>query len=325
MSPSSRDRSKALSDEAIDWLVRLRAGPTDPCLEEQFAGWLAQSPEHRHAFDEACTLWEAMIGSIAREADATAPSQPTIPAPSRRRRSPAALAVAALLLLALGLRGPGLVDWWQSDYITGTGEQRQLSLEDGSRVILNTDTAVAMDWSATARRLRLLHGEAVFHVAADASRPFEVEANGTLVRALGTVFDVAVHGAEGITVVVQEHAISVRPLGAPLEFATTVAEGQQLRYRDDGARTAPESADLGTATAWQRGKLIWKEQPLEQVVEELNRYRPGKILIAGSGLAQLRVSGVFALDDADGTLDAVEQALGLRSTRLSPWLVLLHA
>lgn len=333
-----RDQRKLLSDRAIDWLVLLRSGAVGEDDRRRFAEWLAENPEHAAAFREAERLWTSITGVLSEnpgiteakpqtfaEPPAKCPS-PALPA-SRRRLRPVRWAVAAALLLALGLHGPNLADFWLSDYATGTGEQKQVRLEDGSTVLLDTDTAIALDWNESQRRICLRHGQAVFTVAPDAARPFEVEAGPAVIRALGTVFAVAEKPDGDISVTVQEHAVSVgfadkRAGSGPT--AVRVVSGQRVTYSPGRGLSSPEKADMSQATAWQRRKLIFKDQPLVKAVAELERYRPGKILITDGRLNDLRVSGVFSLDDSDAILMAVEKALGIRSTRVGPWLVLLH-
>jgi transmembrane sensor len=331
------DRRKRLSDEAIDWLVLLRSGAAGDDDRQRFAEWLAQGPEHASAFRDAERLWASVADALSDEAGDRAEPPATTglpekrPSPSsplhRRRLRPARWAVAAVLLLGLGLQGLHVSDFWLSDYATDTGEQKQVSLDDGSTVLLDTDTAIALDWTPSRRLIRLRHGRAVFTVAPDAARPFEVKTGPAVVRALGTVFEVSESAAGAIAVTVQEHAVSVRLADGPTDSAQAavhVVSGQRVTYSPTQGLSPPEKADMSQATAWQRHKLLFKDQPLVKAVAELERYRRGKILIADSRLNDLRISGVFSLDDSDAILTAVEHALGIRSTRLGPWLILLH-
>lgn len=334
MNPS--DRRKLLSDQAIDWLVLLRSGAAGDGDRQRFAEWLAEGPEYADAFQEAERLWASVADVLSNEAGDLRAAQPAAvglpekrpsPLSPARRRRPARWAAAAALLLAFGLQGPYLGDFWLSDYATGTGEQKLVRLDDGSAVLLDTDTAIALDWSPSRRRIHLRHGQAVFTVAPDAARPFEVETGPAVIRALGTVFEVSESTTGDLAVTVQEHAVSVRLADGradSAQAAVRVASGQRVTYSPTHGLSPPEKADMSQATAWQRHKLIFKDQPLVKVVDELDRYRTGKILIADHRLDDLRVTGVFSLDDSDAILAAVEKALAIRSTRLGPWLVLVH-
>ena len=314
---------KALADAAIDWLVLLRSGAATAADLAGFEAWLAQAPAHRTAFAEAEALW----GAVACAFKAAAPAVPAQTLRKgdfpRRRRTRPALALAASVALCAWLAGPRLSDWLFSDYATVAGEQREVVLADHSSVLLNTDSAIALDWNDSQRRVVLRRGQAVFKVAKDADRPFDVVAGNASVRALGTVFEVFRHGDGALDVVVNEHAVNVSLQGPG--GGVRVAQGEGLRYSGTGALGRPEPVNLNLASAWQRKKLVFRDQPLAEVVAEINRYSRGRVLIGGSGIAALRVSGIFPMDDLSHVLDALQSALSIHSTRLGSWVVILHS
>jgi transmembrane sensor len=242
----------------------------------------------------------------------------------------ASLAAAAVWLLAVNLILPGRfhpLAALLSDYRTQTGEMREFTLGDGSRLLLNTESAVSVDFTESRRDVVLHRGQARFTVAGDARRPFVVQANGLAVRALGTVFDVYQADSGEVTVTVQEHAVAVGlyPAAArqpPSEME--VKQGQKLRYRPGSLLPDPEPIPLDQDTAWQRHLLWVNDRPLSELLEELGRYRSGRIFLRDQGLEKLRITGVFALDNPDKVLDSVCRALGLRQTRIGPWWVWLH-
>ncbi|WP_415878898.1 FecR family protein [Methylomonas sp. TEB] len=322
MNTDPDNSNESVADQAIDWLVLMRSGSVTDAARRQFEAWYGQDDANRQAYAEAEALW----GSVAQAVKTTPPAnfQPkqihAVPRLPRR----AGLALAASLVLGLLLGRDRLHDWLLSDYATAVGEQKQIQLADGSSVLLNTDTALDIDWSADKRRVVLLRGQAEFKVASDANRPFEVEAGDTAVRALGTVFDVARPGADKVEVNVTEHAVAVRLIDQTDAAAIRVEEGQRLTYSTGGGLDKPAPANLNQLNAWKRGKLIFHDQALADVVAELNRYSKAKIILNGEDVKQLRVSGVFPTDGL-AMLDALQKSLALRQTALGPWLVILHS
>jgi len=312
-----------LSDQAIDWIVRLNSAQATEQDRLLAAQWRHRSPSHRKAYAEAEQLMldmgEAMAAKPLR---AEAPAFPVKPA---RYAAPALrISAAVCLLLLLALPFTSLNDRWFSDYYTAVGEQKTVILADGSRVTLDTDTALTVAYSATGRQLTLKRGQALFLVAADRARPFEVVAGPAVVKALGTVFEVAeVELATRITVL--EHAVGVKGLHERDYPATARIEAglQALYDRENGLR-AGIAVDTNSSTAWQRGKLVFNNQTLKQVVAELDRYVPGRIALIDGHTANLRVSGVFPVNDPAATLKMIEQILPVKVTRITPWLTLLH-
>jgi len=352
--PPFPDSAEALDDQAIEWIILLHSGKAGAEELAALARWRASSPGHDRAYREALELWQDAGDALAEpeavpqakdsSAEGSAQAGPPFHAVARRQslagplpprqaaasRRPANrrryLSIAATVLL--GLAGaiwncPRLTDPLLHDYHTLPGELRQVRLEDGSRVLLDTDSALDVAFDGTARRVRLARGQALFQVAAEPGRPFEVEAADGVAQALGTVFDVRLEG-KSMAVVVQEHAVAVRSRTARFPGEVRVETGERLAF--SGARTVPrpEQAELGEATAWQRHKLIFDGRELSAVVEELNRYASGKILIADPSLRQRKVTGVFSTDEPEASLRAIQSTLQLRGTRLGPWLVLLH-
>lgn len=312
-----------LSDQAIEWIILLNSADATDTHRQQAAQWIKRSPSHRRAFVEAeqllLDMGEAMMHKEPNLQLQTIPPKKPFYAQYWLR----ILAVASLLL-ALVLPISNITDAWLSDYYTGVGEQKSITLADGSWVMLNTDTALSVTYSAAGRRLLLKRGEAVFHVAADRNRPFEVVTDTAMIKALGTVFAVATTG-ETSRVTVEEHAVSVKGRQEQAyAINARINAGQQAIYDSDHGLQAPIAVDSAQSAAWQRGKLIFKNQPLAMVVAELDRYFPGRIVILHEPLTKLRVSGVFPINDAVSTLNMIEQTLPVKVSRITPWLMLLH-
>lgn len=315
---------ETLSDAAIDWLVLMRSGSVGADTRHAFERWLQASPEHRQAYAEAEALWANTARTLEQTRPAAALPAGVKPARTAVRRAwRPGLAEAATVLIGAGFVWAMLAQRPLGDYATRPGEQKQVVLADGSTVLLNTDSAIALDWSADRRRIVLLQGQAEFKVAKDRDRPFVVAANDVSVRALGTVFEVYAQASGAVDVSVSEHAVAVDLQGVG-EDQRRVEQGQQLHYRGDGALARPVAADLHRINAWTRGKLIFRDRPLTEVVAELNRYSKARIVLQGDGTDNLRVSGVFPVDGRL-VLEALEKSFSLRALHLGPWLVILHA
>lgn len=337
--PSDKSAHTSLLDQAIAWLVCLRDDSLSDAELEAFADWLNRDPLHAEAFTEAENLFRDMVvaGNLSREAEAQQPASRQIaPAPFRaakikpakpKPRRPwfaAGFAMAALCLLAIGLIVPHqarLLSDYLSDYRTQTGEIREIQLSDGSRLLMNTNSAVSVAFTAEARQIVLHHGQVRFTVAKDSRRPFEVVADDLTVRALGTVFEVYKTAVEHTEVTVQEHAVAVRT--ADRESEVTVAQGQGVSYEPGQPLTHPRVVSV-EQSAWQQHRLVINDRPLAELISELERYRFGRIFLADAALKNLRVTGVFSLDTPDEALSSVRKALALQETRIGPWWVLLH-
>lgn len=297
----------ALSDQAIDWVVRLHSGVAGTPEWDGFLAWRALSPAHEAAAQEAEALWDGLgtAGVSARAEGKAGRGRIT-------RRAFMAGGVIAAFGLAATASGP-LRRRMLADYSSGVGEAREVMLPDGSRAWLNSSTALALDYSGPRRGIRLLEGQALFTVMPDPARPFVVAAANGWTRAVGTVFDVDMR-ADSVAVTVVEGVVAVGIDGGPPD-GTTMRADQTVRYGRGGI-TTPQSVDATMATAWRRGKLIFNRRPLEDVVSELRRHTHAQIVIAGSSLKALEVTGVFDLNDPQSVLETIEQTLPVRVLRL---------
>ena len=317
-----------IEEEATRWVVERDAGLT---ADENLAlqSWLTADPLHSLALAKAEQVWRAMgsapvkaeiIRRRGRDAARRAAFLPLQRGQSPRHWIAPALA-ASLAVVFIG----SAQDWptrLRADAMTATGERRDVLLEDGSRVQLNTASAIRIDYRGDRRVVRLLKGEAAFTVAADRARPFTVEAAEGTTTALGTRFVVRRDGAD-TEVTVTEHRVRVAwPIDA-VSSGVDLGEGQATRYGPGGI-ARPHTIDAETVASWTRGRLVFVDRPLGEVVAELNRYHPGYIRVMGDGLAMRRVSGVFRTDDPMAALDTLQRLLGISSTRLTDRLVFLH-
>lgn len=318
----------ALEDEALAWVVRLHSGHASDQEVRACEAWQHVSPAHQRAFREASTLWEE-IGSVGPPRHSS--SQTVRPADSHRRRWWPRLRrwslVACAFLLTIGwLSWEPLLNQFRlqtAQHRTAVGQQEQVVLQDGSQLVLNTDTALNVVFSPQGREVYLLKGEAAFSVAPDSMRSFTVRSQDTATTALGTKFVVQTQ-SDWVTVTVSEHAVQVSSPNSTTSSPIVIREGQQISHLTDGGWGAAQSVDANQASAWQRGKMIFQAQPLGAVVADLNRYRHGHIFILNPSLRSLPVTGVFEINDPDAALRVIEQTLGIHDTTLSPYFLFVH-
>lgn len=295
---------------AIAWWVKRDAAPLSRADRDAFETWLAADPSHRAAFDEVV----ALCGQV--RALASAPSAARGARPSHARRL--VLAGLAVGSVALVLSFDELSILWRADFRTGTGETRHVDLADGSHVELAPASAIGVDYSGAERKLALLEGEAFFEAAPNPARPFVVRVAGGSIIALGTAFDIALEDSRA-TVTVTRHRVAVTSRGE----TRILGEGQQSTYGPGLSITTPTKVDARDATAWRRGKLVFVNRPLAEVITTLARYHRGYLTVLGKA-RELRVTGVFEAGDPIGVVRAMESALGIRATRLTDYVVILH-
>lgn len=314
---------ESVKAEARAWWVRMDGGSDAPEVLVEFERWLAADPAHPQAYRQVEQLWSDLAEVKHRLASVSADlrSEPRKPVSAkiwRRVRLPLALAASLALWwlspLSLGLR---------ADFHTGFGEVRDIALSDGSAVHLNGNSALLVQFGAGQRRLTLLRGEALFEVSPDPARPFQVQAGDGVITALGTAFNVRLDGGR-VVVGVTEHRVALELVRGGHPQRGMLAEGQQAAFSREQGIGPIQDVDKQSAAAWRRGKLVFENRPLGEVVAELNRYHRGLLLIEDSALAERRVSGVFGTGQPLAVLAAIESSLNIHSTRLGDYLILLH-
>jgi transmembrane sensor len=218
--------------------------------------------------------------------------------------------------------------WRDPIYVTGVGEQRLVPLDDGTRIALNSDSEVKIEYTRATRGVRLVRGEAFFEVAHNAERPFVVVAGDQQVTAVGTAFEVR-YESDHIDVTLVEGKISVTPTTKHAEeppqnlknstggvVAKTSAGGYVMTpgERLTIARGAPTRVDeprMDAITAWRRGEVMLDDTPLTDAVAEMNRYNKSALIIDESRIAGLRVSGIYHAGDSEGFAQTVANLYGL--------------
>jgi len=302
------------SDQAIEWLARLRADDVTAAEVADFATWLANSSRNKVAFDEATELWH-LLNEL--------PVQVT-QKPIKRRvyntalpLAAAASVVFACVMMVLQLTVPS--------FSTGHGEQRRVILADGSTAFLNTSSKISIHFSRTERRIHVDSGEIWFDVTKNPSRPFIVEGRYASARAVGTAF--TVRETLGYTRVgVTEGTVSFnveagQAVNSKMPSAKLLQIGQQATASEGFTDLQPYATD--TALAWQRGQLVYDDVRLDELVKDLNRYLPTPMTVNGSNLESRRVSAVLYLEDQSAMLEALSKTLPIRWKSVSDSLIII--
>jgi len=324
--------SDTVREEAMAWRIRREAGELAPEENDAFDAWLTASARHRDAYAAAGDFWAA-AGRLDTHPRYAALRERAEAAADRSRVTRRALA-AGFAAAVVGLGGLGLYleiaprPLADQSFRTAVGQQATVSLPDGSQLTLNTDTVVRTRADEDRRLVYLDKGQAFFKVAKDRRHPFVVTAAGRTVTALGTAFDVRVDHGE-LKVVLVEGKVRVQaadpphpahpgePVSQPrAPMATDMSAGSQLVAVNDAEwRLTPTNVDR--ETSWLKGQLIIDDEPLGEVVAEVNRYSTRKIAIADPALADRRVSGNFAPGDVHG-FAMILQAAGVATLREQP-------
>jgi transmembrane sensor len=298
--PDDGTISKQVLTEAATWLMEMHEGPLSPHRREQLAQWRQRSDEHERAWEKAA----ALLGKFEALPPAAASALRTVTTPQRR----AAITTLVALLVAgpagwLAYRG---TPWpLAGTRGTATGERLAMALDDGSRLTLNTDSAVDIEFDRMRRVIHLRRGEILIDTARDGAqppRPFVVMVREGAIRALGTRFTVRqFDGLSRVAVLAGAVAVSPRDTASA---EIVIPAGRQAAFSRSRVDT-PVAVDEA-ATAWKQGMLIADRMAMSQVVEELDRYRPGTLL-CDPAVASLKVSGAFPLADIGLALSLLEQ------------------
>lgn len=321
-------------EQAAQWFVVLASGEAGEADRVCWQAWRDAHPDHEQAWQrvEGSTARFAAIpqGHAAASLRALADPRlsnplPTLPAaaapPSRSRRKGLAQLAVLLAVAAGGMQAYRLSDW-SADFVTAAGEQRDTTLADGSRLLLDTGSAVDVAFSSGSRVLRLRRGRILVATAADPAprkRPFMVETADGRVQALGTRFTVRKDPDSTLATVlaarVALHAGGIAGVAAALPAdgrAPILDAGQAARFNRNGLLERHAAPPAGEA--WVSGMLVADDMPLGELVAELARYRAAPLLCDPSA-ARLRISGAFPLRDTERALAAVGATLPVRVER----------
>lgn len=326
-------RRKDIEAQAASWLTVFGREDISDRERAKFKSWLGQSERHREVFVEMSALWDELeiLKELTDIGEAIAETN-TVKQPFFKRRDVMAIA-ASISVVVLG-GGVYLLNQYdralQSDkFITQVGEQKTIKLVDGSSVILNTGSAVEVDFSKDERSIRLLRGEAYFDVSKDKRRPFVVYAASGAVKAVGTAFTVRVRTGEALEVTVEEGRVALLSMSAPAPAGenafvqrtpSPVAEltaGQTIVFNEKVEELGlMQTADLNRKLAWRQGILAYAGDPLADVIADISRYTDLKIEITDPTLRTMPIGGYFKVGETDALFDSLELTFGITVERI---------
>lgn len=290
-----------IETRAARWRIR-RSEPDFSANERAaFEAWIAE-PAHAVAFAKVDRAWD-LLGSL-NDGDVEEPL------PQRHMFSRRAMAAAVVAAIGTG------AFWLARDegqrISTALGEHRAMRLSDGSLVLLNTDTAVDVEFARTSRTINLLRGEAVFKVAKDPRRPWRVNVAGMRVEALGTTFGVRTNGIESRVLMLEGLVRISNPKQAPINgYAST---GNVALVNRSAVRVmSPAVGEIDRLLSWRHGVLEFNGQTIQQIAEEFNRYNKTKIIVANPETAQLKFGGRFGTIESRKFVDALSSSFPVRA------------
>ena len=327
-----------IQEQACLWVSRLDRG----LLEEekvQLDEWLSESNAHRQALLDAASLWDDM--SVLNELSGLFPQPQSRKTKQKHRMGKQVVwgMAATFFVVAVALSVIVQRTWFESapqfaniseKVQTGVGEQKNVILADGSKLHLNTNSIVTVDFSASARNIVLLRGEAHFEVAHDKQRPFSVTAGSNTVTAVGTAFNMQYVDDNAFELVVTEGKVLVKDrfsaASNDLLFGRkSVTEEGLLMFAGEKAtvqgkveaRENLSQNDIDDDLAWQQGMIVFKGEPLEAVLAEIGRYTPVRFNISDDALRKRRVAGYFKVGDIDGLLSALKSSFNIEYEKVT--------
>jgi transmembrane sensor len=321
-------------EAAARWHSQFEDGELDAATREHFDAWLAADSENRLAFESVQRSWAGMAGAAVDDR-VLKMRREALSAPQKRGfKSLRPMSIAASILVIAVVTGI-LIRYnpltWHSEagvYATQVGERSDITLGDGSTVVLNTASRIHVDFDAQVRRVQLLAGQAWFEVAKNQPRPFVVDAGDRRVTAHGTAFDVRLDDHDQVQVTLVEGRVSVDAVNAS-GAGPKVPEHEDLLPGDQLTVTAARpamkrKADVAKVLIWREGQIIFDDDTLATAVAEVNRYSPKKIIL-DPRLANLRMSGVFIAGHSDSFVQTVTGHFPIKATPEGEGQLLLTA
>lgn len=325
-----------IENEAADWLIEIQDEPPSEARWAEFYAWLDADSRHRKVFEQMETAVRCLKYHRSRM-HGNVPAgggRPTVQVNmpghhlqhSRLSMKTGWMVGLAVVLVAIASGAAFWSSWTPVTILVASsvpGLAKTFELGDGSTVTLNYDTEVEVRFTATERKISLLRGEALFNVAHDAQRTFTVASNGFAVRALGTEFLVRHQAAGDENVIVAQGKVEVSSRSEANK--TTLSAGQGARIDSGGVKVyAIPKEEMDRKLSWVKGRLSFKNEPLQNVVAQFNRYHEKRQLkVRDASLNKELVTGNFSIADLDGFVDALERSGIARIAKRSDTEILL--
>ncbi|XDZ52458.1 FecR domain-containing protein [Neisseriaceae bacterium CLB008] len=321
---------------AIEWHIYFSDAEETPEQHAGFQAWLTEHPLHQMAWQQVKHLhekWQDMpltslvapnqtISDLQNKNDLLATSKEYLALQSNKYHTLAAVLI--MVSLGLGYFYVAQPAWLVAEHRTKEGEIKTVMLADGSRMMLNSDAAIRVQYTASERRIRLTQGEVIAEVAPDAARPFMIETEQMTARALGTVYAVKRLDDHTSVATVVESKVQVCTNDAPTTSTCTALTSNQQIAVSQHALQPMAPVDARAETAWQSKMIVADHMPLPELLAKLQANHPGWIRYDEQKLAHYAVSGVYALDDATETLKALQKSTPIRFKKLTNLLIIVY-
>jgi len=326
-----------IDDEAAIWLVRLDDGNLSAQLRKELKAWLAVDERHQIALKAMADIWNDMDEILMMINDEDSSKNVSLWPILTPIFKPVMLAASiSFLTLFIWLAMPLNVQ--KNSYATVVGQQMDATFDDGSVIRLNTNSHIETEFSDEKRIIKLIKGEALFDVAHDPNRPFIVYAGDRLVQAIGTKFVVHLN-TENIQVTVTDGKVKMSKVALHRKL-TDIKELDSSRVQTDdvyitkgekvlvSSNQAPQlthikAENIKRDLSWLNGKLIFENEELFDVIEEVNRYVDIDIVLKDPSLHKIRISGRFDVGDSEALIEALELSFNLKSQRINSNKILL--
>ncbi|RZA09090.1 MAG: FecR family protein [Moraxellaceae bacterium] len=312
-----------LDEQALEWLVKLNSGQVSAAQEQAFFEWLHTSTAHQAAYLRAENLWQQ--GDIVEKltsTEASAETQKLDAQPRTSYRPNRQLvfgnwAIASCALLVIATIGFITLSPSPTHYhlVSAIGEQRQITLEDGTQLLLNTNSELDVEYSGKHRTATLQRGEVYFGVHPDAQRPFNVITRFGMVRVLGTHFSVHQRSDDAVITVLEGRVALGKKPTSDQHFSPVVElhANERLSLQQAQHGGLPNAINAKSALAWRDKQLVYQKQKLALVIEELNRYFAVKITLSDTATGERDITAVIQLGELEATLNALCQPLNLKA------------
>ena len=337
-----KTKPTSIHQQASFWLTRLQS---EDCTEEErrdFSAWLLKKTAHAQAYQEVQNFWQNLntVEPLINQELVAARNYLQRPASQSRLFSPR-LGWAFAVMVILGISPYLYLNATTQTYQTAKGERQTVQLADGSQIILNTDTQLNVHYGFTSREVNFIQGEALFSVIHDEKKPFTVTAAKGVIEDVGTRFNVYQHDSQAATQILLSGLEKLEYRGYDSAGIATVLEGEvqittaenptprhitaglQTSYNAQGQISPLEKTDVNNVTAWQTGKLIFKKQPLHEVLAQLARYHDVELQLSENTIQNLSVSGTFPADNLNLALNSISTALPIKFTQTGERTVLI--
>ncbi|NQZ80737.1 MAG: FecR domain-containing protein [Colwellia sp.] len=326
-----------IDDQASIWLVRLDDGNLSAQSKKELKTWMLADERHQIALKAMADIWHDMDEILVMVNDEESSKNVSLWPMLTPIFKPAMLAASiSFLALFIWLVMPLNVE--RNSYVTSIGQQLDATFDDGSIIHLNTNSHIETEFSDEKRIIKLIKGEALFEVAHDPNRPFIVYAGDRLVQAIGTKF--VVHLKTGnIQVTVTDGKVKMSKVAPNTKLADIKALDNTTIQIDDvyitkgekvliSSNQAPQlthvkAESIKRELSWLNGKLIFDNEELFDVIEEVNRYIELDIVLKDPSLHKIRISGRFDVGDSEALIEALELSFNLKSQRLGSNKILL--